>query len=86
MFAAGVPICGAGTIDLAKAISSLPIWNFHGTADPTVPIKFSRAIIAAVRAAGGRPIHTEYEGVGHNSWEWAYSEPALVDWVFAQHR
>jgi hypothetical protein len=26
----------------------------------------------------------EYEGVGHNVWVTAYTEPHLADWLFAQ--
>jgi predicted peptidase len=85
-FAAAVPVCGGGNTAKAAALRSLPIWNFHGTDDTTVPVKFSRAMVEAVRAAGGKPLHTEYEGVRHNSWEWAYTEPALPDWLFAQHK
>ena len=85
-FAAAVPVCGGGNTAKAAALRSLPVWNFHGTADPTVPVKLSRAMIEAVRAAGGKPLHTEYEDVRHNSWEWAYTEPALPGWLFAQHK
>jgi len=46
----------------------------------------SRARIAALRKAGGRPLATEYAGVGHNVWEWAYTEPALVRWLFSNRR
>ena len=42
--------------------------------------------IAALRKAGGHPLSTEYAGVGHNVREWAYTEPALVSWVFSQRR
>ncbi len=31
-------------------------------------------------------MHTEYAGVGHNVWQWAFTEPALVDWVFSHRR
>jgi hypothetical protein len=46
----------------------------------------SRERIAALRKAGSHPLYTEYVGVGHNVWEWAYTEPALVEWMFAQRR
>jgi len=36
--------------------------------------------------AGGDPIYTEYAGVEHNSFMWAYTEPALVEWLFARQR
>jgi hypothetical protein len=50
------------------------------------PVATSRAMIAALRAAGGKPRHTEYESVGHDVFKWAYTEPALVEWLFAQRR
>ena len=31
-------------------------------------------------------MHTEYAGVGHNSWEWAFTEPALAKWLFSNRR
>jgi hypothetical protein len=43
-------------------------------------------MIAALKAAGSNPKYTEYEGVGHNSWDKAYGEPELPAWLFAQHR
>lgn len=85
-FAAAVPCCGSAGRDRVAMLSSVPIWNFHGDADKTVPVTVSRERIAALRAAGGRPFHTEYAGVGHNVWEWAYTEPNLAPWLFSQHR
>jgi hypothetical protein len=38
------------------------------------------------RKAGGKPVYTEYSGVGHNVARWAYTEPALPEWLFAQRR
>jgi predicted peptidase len=85
-FAAAVACCGSAGNDRAESSASTPIWNFHGTADQTVPIAVSRERITAVRRAGGHPVSTEYAGVGHNSWEWAYTEPALVPWLFSKRR
>ena len=85
-FAAAVPCCGSPNLDNVLDAGGTPIWNFHGDADPTVPVAVSRDRIAALRKAGGHPLSTEYAGVGHNVWEWAYTEPAVVRWVFAQRR
>jgi len=62
------------------------MWVFHGDADKTVPVSESRDRIAALRKGGGHPFYTEYAGVDHTVWEWAYTEPALVKWVFSQRR
>ena len=84
LFAAAVPVCGSETMDQAEDAARLPLWNFHGDADDTVPVAVSRARIAKIRKAGGKPIATEYAGVGHNSWQWAFTEPSLPEWLFAQ--
>ncbi len=86
MFAAAVPCCGSSTPDDVALAARIPLWNFHGDADESVPVAVSRDRIAALRKAGGRPLYTEYPGVGHNVWEWAFTEPALVEWLFAQRR
>ena len=85
-FAAAVPCCGSATLDAATDSARTPIWNFHGNADATVAVTVSRARIASVRKAGGSVFATEYAGVGHNVWEWAFTEPALVPWTFAHRR
>jgi predicted peptidase len=83
-FAAAVPVCGHPLVATAEAIKEVPVWNFHGTADEVEPVTTSRAMIEALRKIGGRPRHTEYAGVGHDVFMWAYTEPALVEWLFAQ--
>lgn len=86
MFAGAVICCGSATLEAPKDSLGTPIWNYHGDADATVPLGVSRTRIAALRKAGGHPLSTEYAGVGHNSWEWAYTEPALVPWLFTHRR
>jgi len=85
-FAAILPVCGGGDERVAASIASLPIWCFHGDADTAVPVERSRAMIAAVKAAGGRPIYSELAGVGHDSWTPAYRDAFVLDWLFSQRR
>ena len=84
--AAAVPCCGSPTAESPAASVATPVWNFHGDADESVPVALSRDRVAALRVAGGHPLYTEYPGVGHNVWQWAYTEPALLRWVFAKRR
>lgn len=70
----------------AKLGRGLPIWVFHGGADPTVPPEASRGIVEALKAIRSNVRYTEYEGVGHNSWDKAYGDPAFAEWLFAQKR
>lgn len=83
LFAAAVICCGSRSLDDAAAVRT-PLWSFHGADDDTVPVAASRERIAALREAGGHPLSTEYVGVGHNVWQWAYTEPSLVRWMFAK--
>jgi predicted peptidase len=85
-FAAAVPCCGSISKDDGTSSPETPLWNFHGDSDQVVPVSVSRDRIAARKKSGGNPLSTEYAGVDHNVWEWAYTEPALVSWMFSQQR
>ena len=85
-FAAAVPVCGLPDFATASAVKEIPIWNFHGETDNIEPVTTSRRMIEEIIKAGGKPLYTEYPGVGHNVFMWVYTEPALVEWLFKQHR
>jgi predicted peptidase len=85
-FAAAAICCGGVSTEDGTESIETPLWNFHGDSDNTVPVSTSRDRMAARRKAGGHPLYTEYAGVDHNVYEWAYTEPELVKWVFAQRR
>jgi predicted peptidase len=85
-WAALVPVCGGGNPKNAGKIKAIPCWCFHGARDEVVPAQRSREMTEALRAAGGRPKYTEYESVGHNSWDPAYAHRGLFAWLFKQRR
>jgi predicted peptidase len=86
MFAAAAPICGGGDPAKAEKIAKLPIWVFHGDADPAVNVERSREMVEALKEAGGSPKYTEYEGVGHDSWTATYKNPEFYEWLFDQRK
>ncbi len=86
LFAAAVPVCGGGDITKARFLADMPVWAFHGSDDPVVSVQNSRDMIEALRRAGGSPRYTEYPGVGHASWEYAYADPELFQWLFSQEK
>jgi predicted peptidase len=86
LFAAVVPICGAGDVAKARDIAHIPVWAFHGDQDDVVPVAGSREIVAALKKAGGTPRYSEYAGTGHNSWSPTFEEKEFWDWIFAQKR
>ena len=96
-FAAAVPVSGAGDPSKAAVLKNMPIWDFHGSKDPTVPVSGSSGMIAAIQAAGGHPRYTEFLGAPHQIWPFVYSYTlpgvkmrwhvtGLYTWLFAQHK
>ncbi|MFP6584806.1 MAG: dienelactone hydrolase family protein [Candidatus Hydrogenedentota bacterium] len=86
-FAAFMPVCGRGTKRFAREMSERPMWAFHGDADNVIPIHTSQMMVETVNEAGGDARLTTYPGVGHNSWDRAYSkEQGAVEWLLEQKR
>jgi len=85
-FRAVVPICGRGRPETATALRSLPIWTIVGDADRLETIQNVRLMTESLHTLGSSPRETEYRGVGHNSWDRAYNDPTVIDWILAQSR
>jgi predicted peptidase len=79
-----VAVCGGGRDEDATALARRPLWLLHGAADPIVPKELSLAVHDSVRAAGGNVKLTLYEGVGHNAWDRAYRDPAVIEFLLAE--
>ncbi len=84
-FAAAIPVCGSGKNEWAENIAKIPAWGFCGSNDKGFADKM-KSLNEAVEKAGGKWKYTEYPGVGHNSWNKAYAEPELGEWLFSQSR
>ena len=82
-FAAAVPVCGGGDEHEAEKIIRIPIWAFHGEKDDMVFPYRSENMVTAVNAQGGNAKITLYPGVGHASWNNAYADDKLFEWMFA---
>lgn len=94
-FAAAAPIAGAGDPSRAAILIHQPIWAFHGAKDTDIPVTGSRAMIAAIKAAGGEPRYTEFAAMGHGAvvWSTVYSTTGTSErvtdffpWLFAQRK
>jgi dienelactone hydrolase len=85
-FAAAVPICGGGDPALARQLSQVPIWAFHGEKDMNVPVSGSRDVIDAIKKVGGKPIYSEFPGKAHDISKEVIATPGLLDWLFSQRR
>ena len=85
-FAAIAPICGGGNPRrMARRLSKMPIWVFHGGKDPTVPIKEAQDMVDALKAIGSDVKFTVYPDAGHDSWTATYDNPDLYAW-FLEHK
>ena len=86
MFSAAAPICGGGLSWRVGVLNKLPIRAFHGGADTVVPPVYSETMVETVKMIGGNATLTVYPGVEHNSWEPAYEQSDLIEWLIAQRR
>ncbi len=82
--AAAIPICGGGDPAQAEKFANVPIWAFHGEADPVVPVGKTSSMIAALEKAGGKPKSTYYPNVQHDSWTKTYANPDVLKWMLDQ--
>ncbi|MCG3120640.1 MAG: hypothetical protein ALAOOOJD_03421 [bacterium] len=88
IWAALAPVCPAppdGTDELAPNALNIPLHFFHGAADPVVNPAGVREWVKRLQESGAKVEYTEYPGVGHNSWENAYRDEAVLTW-FSQFR
>ena len=86
LFAAIIPVCGAGIPAAAGNLATLPTWAFHGALDPNVPVAGSRLMITGMKAAGAHARYTEYPSLGHEIWEGVYSSMSVYKWLLEQRR
>ncbi len=82
-YAAFAPICGGGMSWRTTALSGKRIWAFHGNADTVVPLNNSVDMVAGARKNGADVRFTIFDGVGHNSWESAYEDTRVVDFLLS---
>ena len=85
-FAAIAPICGRGDPADAKKLARLPIWVFQGAKDPVVRLDSQKAMVEAVKVAGGDVKFTVYPDAGHDVWTETYNNPELYQWLLNQKR
>lgn len=81
IWAALAPCCPAppdGSVDLAGNALNLPVHLFTGDKD----FLHKTALDWKAKFEAGTPRfdYTEYPGIGHNSWEYAYKDGFIFDW------
>lgn len=71
---------------IAKRVSKIRVWIFHGDADKSVTVEESRKMAAALKAIGANVQYTEFPRVDHNAWDPAYARSDLIEWMLKQRR
>lgn len=86
-FAAAIPICGGGNLELAERYANTTnLWVFHGAKDDVVPPEHSRDLYQKLQSLGANVKCTEFPDANHNSWDPTFAEPLLLDWLFFQNK
>ena len=87
VFAAGIPMCGAGDPNKASVIKDIPVWAVHGALDPTVPVSGSRDMVKALEAVGAADArYTEIADAEHDVWNYTYKNAEMFQWLFSQKK
>ena len=81
-FAAIAPCCGGGMAWNAQ-ILKMPVWAFHGLDDTTVSPVQTIEMVEQLKESNPNLRYDLYEGVGHDSWNRAFSEETLK-WLLSQ--
>ena len=84
LFAAIAPCCGGGMAWNAGVLK-MPIWAFHGLNDAVVSPSHTIEMIEKLKNSNPELKFDLYEGVGHNSWELAFSTE-LLEWFFTHKK
>lgn len=86
-FAAMAVVCGMAPTPYAHWLNNkMPIWVFHGEEDQVIPVSESDVMVEKLKQLNFEVRYTRYEGVGHNSWEKAYTTDALYSWMANQRK
>ena len=85
-YTAAVVICGGHKPELVTKYSHVPIWFFHGGKDDVVPGKYSQQVYNEQKKYNTESKYTLYPKANHNSWDQAFSEPDLLEWLFSKSK
>ena len=84
LFAAIAPCCGGGMAWNAASLK-MPVWAFHGLEDTVVSPSQTIEMIEKLKNVNPCLKYTLYDGVGHDSWNRAFSEETL-NWILSHKK
>lgn len=83
-FAAIAPCCGGGMAWNAHTLE-MPVWAFHGMEDTSVSPSQTIEMVERLKKTNPYLKYDLYEGVGHDSWNKAFSQETL-SWILSQRK
>ena len=83
-FAALMPVCGSGIYWNVANLLKTPIYMVHGDCDTCVPISNSVEMLTSINSRGGNAKLKICYGVGHDAWNYAYTDDSLLEWMLSQ--
>ena len=84
LFAAIAPCCGGGMAWNAHTLK-MPVWTFHGLDDTVVSPNHTIEMVEKLKNCNPNLKFDLYEGVGHDSWNKAFSEQTL-NWILSHKK
>ena len=84
LFAAILPCCGGGMAWNAGVLK-MPVWAFHGLEDTVVSPNQTIEMIEKLKESNPNLKYNLYEGIGHDSWNKAFSEETLT-WLLSHKK
>lgn len=83
-FAAAVTVCGGVDERLASYYKDIPVWICHGSCDSIVNCNAEKRTYALMVLNDAKDVHyTEYLGVDHNAWDYAYTDKQIFKWLIS---
>ncbi len=76
-----LPIAGGYVGKDVEPLRKVPLWLIHGTKDSLVSVDQSRHLATQLGLPQGRSCYHELDGVGHDVWEHAYSDPRVAKFL-----
>ncbi len=81
-FKSAISICGTIDLNGLDKIKETPIWMFHSKDDVVVNYQSYYEAYKVLSKLNPKTKFTLYEDAGHGSWNNAYEEKGLLDWLF----
>lgn len=86
VFAAAIPMGGAGDVSKVNIIKNTPVWTFHQMYDPVVASAGTVAMVKALVNVGAEVKFTPYFDNVHDTWTKGYAEKGLLQWLYSHTR